>query len=44
MNNTDICNMALAYLAKGRISSIDRITNLQGSASCFMTIAERSIA
>ena len=29
MNNTDICNMALAYLAKGR------------SASCFMTIAEK---
>lgn len=23
MNNTDICNMALAYLAKGRISSIE---------------------
>ena len=35
MNNTDICNMALAYLAKGRISSIDENNELARQCKLF---------
>ena len=38
LNITDVCNMALAHIAKGRISNIDE----PDSANCFMSLPAKS--
>ncbi|MBR6510860.1 MAG: hypothetical protein IKT51_01260 [Phascolarctobacterium sp.] len=43
LNNTDICNMALAYLAKGRIANINEQSELARQCKLFYETTKKSL-